>query len=294
MKKLISIMLAVIMMMALVACGDDSNIDTPDNINGVTGASKNEYFIWYADTIIEGLTEDGMNQKHLVIPAECEEVSKLTSTVLETISFENPDTKISMGAFANCTSLKKVELPDNLQVIESAVFDGCTSLEEIVIPDTVMEIGYIAFDSCSSLKNVVLGSGVTVIDNKAFSTCVALESIEIPNSVVTIEKRAFDGCTSLAKVTFGSSVESIGESAFEGCASLTIISLPDSVKTIDAYAFGFCDALAEVYMPAGIESMDSTALAQTHNFKLYLTQGSYVDQIYGDLMGNEYMEKIYQ
>lgn len=53
-------------------------------------------------------------------------------------------------AFANCTNLITVTVPNSVISIESRAFYKCTSLTRIMIPDSVLLIKNSAFDSCST------------------------------------------------------------------------------------------------------------------------------------------------
>ena len=56
--------------------------------------------------------------------------------------------------FANCSSLKRVVLPESLTVIGGSAFKNCRNLREIVIGSEVTKIGYSAFFNCHNLKIV--------------------------------------------------------------------------------------------------------------------------------------------
>lgn len=62
-----------------------------------------------------------------------------------------------MGAFFECTALKRILLPDTLVTINRSAFEGCISLESINIPDSVQR-GFLtldqAFVNCPALKEV--------------------------------------------------------------------------------------------------------------------------------------------
>lgn len=48
-------------------------------------------------------------------------------------------------AFANCTALTSIRLPDGVTAVDSYCFTGCSALEEIELPDTVTELAQGAF-----------------------------------------------------------------------------------------------------------------------------------------------------
>ena len=61
---------------------------------------------------------------------------------------------IEEGAFENCVSLTKIDIPDGIKEIKDSTFSNCINLTEITIPYTVYVIGVHAFDNCNKLKTV--------------------------------------------------------------------------------------------------------------------------------------------
>ena len=64
---------------------------------------------------------------------------------------------IEYGAFARCTVLKKMALPEGLTQISSSMFAQCKSMTEIYIPGTVVTVGKDAFDRCAQLNKTYFG-----------------------------------------------------------------------------------------------------------------------------------------
>ena len=173
-------------------------------------------------------------------------------------TIELPDSVISMGVnpFAGCKSLKNIQVSPEQPVF--AVIDGVLfnkaekSLicypagkqeEAYEVPQGIQQIKSVAFEGCSSLTTIKLPDSVTSIEDEAFYGCSALTSIELPDSVTSIGKYAFYGCSALTSIELPDSVTSIGESAFSGCSTLTGIELPDSVTSIGDRAFEGCSNL---------------------------------------------------
>lgn len=103
-------------------------------------------------------------------------------------------TAIGEEAFAGCSGLISITVPNSVTSIGFCAFRACIGLIGITIPDSVTSIESGAFDSCSGLTNVILGNSVSEIYEYAFSYCNSLTSITIPNSVTFIGGCAFNGC----------------------------------------------------------------------------------------------------
>ncbi len=88
---------------------------------------------------------------------------------------------------------------NNLPVtsIEKEAFAYCSSLTNVTIPNSVTYLGGQAFQYCSNLSSVTIGNNVTIIGGYAFDNCTSLGSVTIPNSVIYIGIAAFEHCSSL-------------------------------------------------------------------------------------------------
>ena len=149
--------------------------------------------------------------------------------------------QIGECAFAGCTNLTSVTIPNSVRYIEKQAFVGCTNLTSVTIPNSVVIIGSRAFSRCSSLTSVTIPGFVRTIEDYTFSRCSALTSITIPNGVTTIGPGAFGACTSLTSITIPEGVTSLESAAFSGCSSLTSITIPSTVTRIGMGVFGFMD-----------------------------------------------------
>ena len=161
-------------------------------------------------------------------------------------------TSIGDYAFAYCSSLKEITIPEGVISIGERTFAYCSSLKEITIPESVTSIGDYAFVYCSSLKEITIPEGVTSIGDSAFESCRSLTQITIPEGVTSIGDSAFGSCHSLKEITIPESVTSIGDYAFAYCNSLKEITIPEDVISIGNGVFAFCEGLTEVYMKEGL------------------------------------------
>ena len=200
---------------------------------------------------------------------------------------------IGFGAFAGCSSLTSVTIPEGVTNIGEGAFCECSNLINLTIQGSVKNIGDSAFEDCSSLASITIPNSVTSIGERAFSGCISLASITVEpgnpvyhsagnclieissktiiagckdsiipadGSVVNIGDQAFFGCSSLARsITIPDSVTYIGASAFYGCSSLASITIPKSVTSIEAFAFYSCSSLTSIIIPDGVISIGKSA-----------------------------------
>ncbi|MBR2742139.1 MAG: leucine-rich repeat protein [Clostridia bacterium] len=199
-----------------------------------------------------------------------------------------PVSSIGFAAFANCTSLSSVTLPDTLKTIGNYAFLKCSSLSSVTLPDTLKTIGDSAFANCTSLSSVTLPEGLTNIGSYAFNGCKSLESVDVPSTVTSIGANPFGYCTSLKTISVAAgstayesddgilfsknkealiqypaaktdtsyvmpaAVKTIGDGAFSSCGSLESVTIPKGVTTIGYAAFAFCTGLKAVTLPYGV------------------------------------------
>ena len=203
---------------------------------------------------ITGLTDTGKTQTELVIPY------KINGVKITNLYSGNNGTSILNGATDIIT---KVVIPNSITSIEDSAFAECISLKSINIPNNVISIGN-AFFKCTSLKSVTIPNSVTSIGEGAFTSCISLTSINIPDSVTSISAWTFQFCLSLKSITIPNSVTSIGEGAFKNCTSLTSITIPNNVTSIEHNAFYAYDDNIGSYVPIP-------------GLTIYCEQGSYAE-----------------
>ena len=146
-------------------------------------------------------------------------------------------TSIGFEAFASCTNLKSVIIPNSVTRIEGTAFQYCYNLNSVTIPNSVNIIGKKAFYYCYSLTAVDIPNSVTNIGEEAFEKCSGLISVSIPNSMTSISSNLFKDCSGLTSATIADGVTTIESEAFVDCTSLAIINVPTSVTYIGADAF---------------------------------------------------------
>jgi len=178
-----------------------------------------------------------------------------------------PGSVITIGdyAFYACLSLNKVELTSGLTYINTNAFAKCTAISSISIPNTVEFIGSGAFRE-TGITEVSLPDSVTELGSFAFAYCYELQSAVLSRNMKTVPKCAFEQCDELANVTIPYGIETIQEFAFIYCRSLEKIELPDSVTHIYTAAFFEC-------FPTSITLSNGLVYVAKYNFNLSNTNG---------------------
>ena len=179
----------------------------------------------------------------------------------EHITYEGQTMKVTAigdDAFAQCTDLRSVKMPNSITEIGVAAFEDCTNLLDIDLPNSVAYIRNEAFLRCFSLTSANIPNSVTSIGASAFGGCKSLTSISIPNSVSKLGILAFSSCKALTNVNFESpgAITAINRSTFAGCSNLTSINIPNSVTSIKIYAFTACSNLKNLVFEDGKEYLE--------------------------------------
>lgn len=63
-------------------------------------------------------------------------------------------TILGMYSYYGCKTVKKVELPEGIQIIYQGAFQRCTGLESVIIPKSIIQIVNYTFYGCTNLTTV--------------------------------------------------------------------------------------------------------------------------------------------
>ena len=181
------------------------------------------------------VSSDGDQKFFIIFGSSVSDIPESLTTVniLGTAS-----TKISGGAFRDCTHLVSVNIGNHVTLIGANTFNGCSSLEELTIPfvgksvsDYNSQYNYGKFfyifgpSNSVSVANVPASlTKVTVnggqISNNAFNGSSNIEEIVLNEGVTMIGNYSFKNCTNLTRITIANSDILLGSSPFGGCSCI--------------------------------------------------------------------------
>lgn len=172
--------------------GDDYDITFQQNGN-ITSFDELDYFKNITE-ISRGAFAGCTNLKSITIPID--NIRSFYSgndgidveafrycTSLETIKFSGStqyNWEIGVGAFAQCTNLKEIQIPEGVSKIKDCAFCDCFDLETVRFPKSLKSIGKHAFAGCDRLKNVI-GLNIPIeqlIKDDVFMGCPSLPNLD--------------------------------------------------------------------------------------------------------------------
>lgn len=134
---------------------------------------------------------------------------------LRSVALSSTVTTIDASAFENST-LESINLEAITSIGERA-FAGCTGLSTIKVPQGVTTIAKEAFAGCTGVSVIQFHNNITAINASAFEGCTELATLVLPKNIATIGEKAFGGCTKISNdIKLPDTITSINASAFEG------------------------------------------------------------------------------
>lgn len=192
---------------------------------------------------------------------------ELPDGLVSILGYVNPNENGGTGAFSGCTGLTSISIPDTVTEISDAAFYGCSNLKSVKLGKNVTEIGRFAFAKCGKLTSLEIPSKVTKMEAGAFYECVGLKKVILSNGLQEMEDKVFEGCTSLSSITIPSTVKEIPHRGFFGCTGLKTLTIEDGVERISQHAFKECDSLTSVKIPGSVKTIEKYAFYDCDKLK---------------------------
>lgn len=189
-------------------------------------------------------------------------------------------------------SCREYRIKESVKIICDYAFAGCSTIINVIIPDSVEVIGERAFSGCFFLREVSLGNSVKIIKEFAFKDCKALLELKLPESLEEIGLMAFS-YTSLKEIVLPKSLLKItgnpivynkvkfvnnspnftveNENLFTKNkrvlisfqSNVTSYIIPKSVVAISGYAFWYCSDLELITISPTVKWMGENPFAYT-------------------------------
>ena len=202
------------------------------------------------------------------------------------------------NVFYSCRALKKIYLPESLEVVDKCAFKDVRY--ELYVGDprgnaarALTKAGYefaiaghpkMWFRACELDGRTVLElkeytgedtkihvpEGVEKID-WAFIYNADVTAVVVPEGVVSIGGHAFYQCFALTDVTLPESLRRIESGTFAECTSLTRLRIPQGVEFIEPDAFDDC---SEALVLCGAEDSYAQAWADAYGFRFEAEDGA--------------------
>ena len=229
MKKLIALLLALVLVLSLAACGkketsepaadneeivenneqakpseedknDTANEITLENLMKAAESPADDFeCVDHGDGDVELLRYVGSSE--IVVIPETWNGKKITT--------------IGSYVFGNHSTVKAIRISDSVTNIMEFAFGANTNLEIAVCGSGVVELGNSAFQGCTNLRELVLNEGLVKLGHISIGGCTNLKYVSIPETVNDISHMAFYGCPEDFVIggKAGSAIEEYAETA---------------------------------------------------------------------------------
>ena len=151
---------------------------------------------------------------------------------------------INTSMFYNCESLTKININDNITIIDSNAFANCLNLTSVSISSTssLENINENAFKGCKNLTELNLPMGLTYIGNSAFEDCISYkggDNLDLGLIIPTFLKSMGNACfknSGIEKMRISGNfiLTEIPNSMFEDCTKLFEVLINASGSKIES------------------------------------------------------------
>ena len=182
--------------------------------------------------------------------------SDLANRAVEIIVLPETLKYIESECFSGCSKLIRLDIPKNVESIESSALKNTVSLAELTVDEANQhfksENNCILDKSGETLrfgcKNSIIPDGVKTIGNHAFWGCSKLTKLDLPESITTISGWSLTD-TGLTEINIPRNCKHFGAMAFYGTKVKKLI-FPESTQSIGMFCARACSNLEEITIKA--------------------------------------------
>ncbi len=250
MKKLVSVSVAIVILIACLSSCDMSSIKDIGK-----GSLKIDYRISDNKAVVTGVP-DNVTLPEIEIPDEYEGVPVTEIADFAIVNLENV-TKVTIGknveviglwAMENNKKLKAIEVSEENQYFcdkDGVLFSK--DMKTLIFYPMARGVEEIKASDGNTLKSISydIPEGVETVRTKAFYKCSDVRRLTLPSTLKTIEEKAFFRC-SFEEIILPEALTFIGKDAFAYCTGLKSLIIPGNVAEIGEYAFYNCMSLLDI------------------------------------------------
>lgn len=235
-KKILAMLLAVMLLCTLAACGNKEEGVIDDPVINLGNQA-----LTFAD-------EDGNTYTY----------DYLTSTTIEIIGYtgysDEPHAVTIPASYDGYA----------VAAIGAEAFYANSSISSLTLPEGLISVGEYAFANCEAMASVTFPATLEKLEKGAFYGCDILAAADLSKTaLVSIGANAFADSPALATANFPATLETVGASAFLNCTALTAITLPEGVTAVETQAFYNCTAAKTLSLPATLTEIGDWAFNPT-------------------------------
>lgn len=188
---------------------------------------------------------------------------------LTKVVIPDPVVNLPMSAFGNCSALDTLIFGQHLNDINNFAFEGDTSLRYIQLNEDLQWIRDGIFYGCHNLQSIDFSQAphIGLVGDSAFAYCSSLSGeLVFGNQFIEVGSGAFFNCNSITSIDLGNSVNLIGSGAFDGCNGITtfIVGNPEPPQAESDSFLGIDNNECTLYVPCGSKTNYENATGWSH------------------------------